>query len=155
MTEDQKTSATLLLDLNEQMGNMRESIGKLLEGLTNVGERQRDNLQAIAEIQNDITSIEGRLAVGSERHRDFAKSLDTVDVRTAAMQVELVKFGPVAVAVADMEPKVKDLVEFKGRMAAILLVSSSIVGFAMWFIWEGVKWIFPDVGKELFHKLFH
>ena len=102
-----------------------------------------------------FSGIENKLAAGSERHRDFARSLDTIDVRTSAMQTELNKIAPLAISVSDMEPKVTDLVEFKGRMAAIILVASTMVGFASWFLWEGVKYLFPTAGRDFIYRLFH
>lgn len=149
------TATTLLLDLNTRMGEISGDIGKLMAGIGHLGERQRELAQSVDVVQHDISAIEGRLAVGSERHRDFAASLDTIDVRTNTMQIELNKITPLAITVADIEPKVKDMVEFKGRIAAIMMVTSAIVGAALWFIWEGLKWIFPDAGRELFHKIFH
>ena len=125
----------------------------------------------IGEIKGEIGEINGKLAVGSERHRDFAKSLDAINVRGDVMQVEIVKITPLVTTVTemkdgfdkiaplvadvkDMKPQVKELMEFKGRLAGILVIASSLVGASMWFIWEGFKWFFPNA-KELIGKLFH
>jgi hypothetical protein len=108
----------------------------------------------IGDIKGSIGTIEGRLAVGSERHREFAQSLDTIDARTSIIEAEITKVAPMSLAVEDMKPKVKDLVEFKGRMAAILLVASTIVGAAFAFIWEGIRFFAPDI-RPYFDRFFH
>jgi hypothetical protein len=122
---------------------MTESINSLLlEILTTIG-----------EVKGDLRTIEGRLAVGSERHRDFAKSLDAIDLRVEAIKIEMQKIPPLVVAVEDMAPKVKNLMEFRGRMAAIMLVASTVIGGAFMFIWEGLKYFWPDI--QSLYSRFH
>jgi hypothetical protein len=131
----------------------------------------RDLIRDVGDIKGDIGEINGRLAVGSERHRDFAKSLDAINVRGDAMQAEIVKMSPLVTAmtemkdsvdkiaplvvtVTEMKPQVKELMDFKTRIAAIMVVASMIIGTATWFVWEGIKWFFPDA-KALLLRLFH
>ena len=104
-----------------------------------------DILTSLGEVKGDLRTIEGRLAVGSERHRDFAKSLDGIDLRVEAIKVELQKIPPLVVVVDGMVPQVKNLMEFRARMAAIILVSSIVIGGAFSFIWSGLKYFWPDI----------
>lgn len=113
-----------------------------------------DIFKQIGEIKGDIGNIEGRLAVGAERHRDFAVSLDKIDIRTDKIETEVTKIGALSEDMKTMKPQVKDLVEFKGRMAAIMLVASTVVGAAFWLIWEGIKYFAPDV-KLFLSRFFH
>jgi len=138
---DDKTATTLLLDLNTQIGDMRADIATMIAGLGHVGARQKEQAE-------DIRSIEARLVQGSSRHNEFSATL-------ADIEITLAKFEPVATTVADMKPQVKELMDWKGKIAAIFLVATTIVGFATWFIWEGIKWLFPEAGKALIQKLFH
>ncbi|UFW91068.1 hypothetical protein BjapCC829_22020 [Bradyrhizobium barranii] len=131
----------MLLDLNQQMGDMRADIATMIAGLGHVGEKQKEQAE-------DVRKIEDRLLQGSNRHAEFAASL-------ADIESKLEKFDPVAVAVTDLKPQVKELMDWKAKIAAIFVVASAIMGFATWFIWEGLKWLFPEAGKELFHRLFH
>lgn len=138
---DDRTAQTLLLDLNQQMGDMRADIATVIAGLGHVGEKQKEQAE-------DVRKIEDRLLQGSNRHAEFAASL-------ADIESKLEKFDPVAVAVTDLKPQVKELMDWKAKIAAIFVVANAIMGFATWFIWEGLKWLFPEAGKELFHRLFH
>ncbi|MET4238636.1 hypothetical protein ABIB07_001854 [Bradyrhizobium sp. RT10b] len=138
---DDRTAQTLLLDLNQQMGDMRADIATVIAGLGHVGEKQKEQAE-------NVRKIEDRLLQGSNRHAEFAASL-------ADIESKLEKFDPVAVAVTDLKPQVKELMDWKAKIAAIFVVASAIMGFATWFIWEGLKWLFPEAGKELFHRLFH
>jgi hypothetical protein len=110
---------------------------------------------SIGDIKGTIGTIEGRLAVGSERHRDFAKSLDLIAARATNIETEMAKIPPIAAAVSDMTPKVKDLVEFKGRMAAIVLVAGTVTGAAFAFIFEGIKFFTPDIRAFIERISFH
>jgi hypothetical protein len=131
----------------------------------------RDLIRDVGGIKGDIGEINGRLAIGSERHRDFAKSLDAINVRGDAMQIEIAKISPLvetvtemktgfdkiapmAEVVSTMKPQVKELMDFKTRIAAIMIVASGVIGTATWFAWEGLKWFFPDA-KALIARLFH
>jgi hypothetical protein len=110
---------------------------------------------SIGDIKGTIGTIEGRLAVGSERHRDFAKSLDTIAARATNIETEMAKIPAIGKAVSDMEPKVADLVLFKGRMAAIVLVAGTITGAAFAFIFEGIKFFTPDIRAFIERISFH
>jgi hypothetical protein len=152
MTE-QSTSRALLLDLNARIGHMQSDIGKLVAGLGHVAERHKENIAAI-EI------IEKRLLDGSARHSEFAASLAAIEVKleeikpvTQAIASINAELSPLTVTVAEMKPKVDDLVDFKTRAAATVVASSAIMGTVAFFVWEGVKWFFPSA-KDLFAKLF-
>jgi hypothetical protein len=120
---------------------MSESINSLLLEI----------LTAMGEVKGDLRTIEGRLAVGTERHRDFAKSLDAIDLRVASLTEQMQKIPPLVIVVDDMAPKVKSLMEFRGRMAAIIVVASMIVGSAFSLIWEGIKFFTPDIRSMFEH----
>jgi hypothetical protein len=154
MTE-QSTETTLLLNLLAQVGNMREDVATVIAGLAHVGEKQK-------EFATNIEAIEGRLATGSKRHEEFAATLADIEVKlgnfhpvTAVVAEIKEKFGPLVEAVATMKPEVQWLTEFKTRMAGVVLAASTIMGFATWAIWEGLKWLFTDAGKSLLAKIFH
>src|SRR4051812_43407537 len=106
MSED-KTAQTLLLDLNTQIGDMRADIATVIAGLGHLGERQKEQA-------DDVRNIEARLVTGSTRHAEFAATL-------ADIEVKLEKFEPVATSVADMKPQVQELMDWKGKIAAIFL----------------------------------
>lgn len=107
----------------------------------------------LAGIRADVSGIQTQLAVGSQRHAEFSRAIADIDLRTEAIEVEMVKIPPIALAVTDMTPKVKDLVEFKGRMAAIILVAGVVTGGAFSLIWEGIRYFTPDI-RALFER-FH
>lgn len=172
----------LLRDVIAQIADMRSSIGSLDASVENLShdagtrdaqanQERRDMQITITDIRGEIGEINGRLAVGSERHRDFAKSLDAINVRGDTLQAEVIKISPLvstvnamkegfdkitplATTVTEMKPQVKELMEFKGRIAAIMLVASSVVGASMVFIWEGFKWFFPNA-RAFVGGLFH
>ena len=159
MTEE-TTTATLLLDIYGQMSELNRTVGGLqssVVALTTATDRADDlaisDRQTIHHniegLRDELRQIEERLAVGTERHRDFAKSLDRIDGRAIVIEEELKKVPALVEKVEDMHPKVKDLVEFKGRMAAIILVASTVTGAAFALIWEGIRYMMPDL-----HKLF-
>jgi hypothetical protein len=152
MTE--QTTMSLLLNLLQQVGDMRADVATVISGLSHVGEKQR-------EFADNIEAIEERLAAGSKRHEEFAASLADIEGKlgnfhpvTQAVADIKEKFAPVADAVATMKPEVQWLTEFKARMAGVILVASAIMGFATWAIWEGLKWLFTDAGKSLLDKIF-
>lgn len=143
------------MDLNSQVGDIRSDIATVLEGMKHVTERQRESTE-------EVKSIQARLTDGSARHQEFAASLADIETRLEELKpvkdtLDLLKaeLDPVRTAVTDMKPQVKELMDWKAKLAGIFVVASAIMGFAVWFIWEGLKWLFPDAGKELFHRLFH
>lgn len=109
---------------------------------------------SMGEIKGSIGGIEARLDAGSQRHVEFKSSLEKIDVRTSNIEAEMVKVAPLSAAVSDMKPKVDDLVQFKGKAAAIMLAASTIFGGALWFIWEGIKFFWSDL-QALTHRIFH
>jgi hypothetical protein len=160
-----QSSTAILLDIFNQVSDLRESFGSLeatVENLSHNASKQvaqacterRDMQITITDIRGEIGKIEGALAVGNERHRDAAKSLDRIEGRANSIDIEIVKISPLAVSVSEMKPQVKELMEFKGRLAAIMLTASTIIGTATWFAWEGIKWFFPDA-KAAILRLFH
>jgi hypothetical protein len=114
----------------------------------------RDIISHISDMNKSIGVIEGSLAVSNERHRDFARSLDNIYVRTGTIESEVAKFTPLATTVAEMKPQVQELMAFKSRMAGIIVGASFIIGSATWFAWEGIKWFLPNV-KDMIARLLH
>jgi uncharacterized coiled-coil protein SlyX len=160
MTAETTTSRALLLDLNKQVGEMRADMGKMLAGLGHVTERQK-------EFSDNVIAIEMRLDAGSHRHAEFSESLALIThkletlvelpaelANTKAEIKGIFAEDGLVQAVTDMKPQVKELMDWKARLAAQTVVASAIVGSALWMIWEGLKWFFPH-SKDLFDRVFH
>jgi archaellum component FlaC len=164
MPPDEQTNALLrdlishVSDINKSVGSLEASVENLSHNAgktdTTAASERHDMSITITDIRGKIGEIESRLAVGTERHRDFAQSLDRIEARTGKIEIEVSNLSPLTITVAEMKPQVKELMDFKGRMAAIMVIASSLIGTAAWFAWEGLKWLFPNV-KALFTSLFH
>jgi uncharacterized protein YoxC len=156
MTDD-APNTTLLLDIFTQVAAMNQTVGGLIASVAHLSDStSRMDANAIVDRQamhEKVSTIQTQLAVGSQRHAEFARSIADIDLRTEKIETEMVKIPPIAAAVTDMTPKVKDLMEFKGRMAAIILVASTITGGAFALIWEGIRYFTPDIRAafERFH----
>jgi hypothetical protein len=155
----------LLHDIILQVSNMNKSIGSLEAAVENLsrdagkqgvqGNAERHDMQiTITDIRGKIGIIEGSLAVSNERHRDFARSLDNIYLRTGTIETEVANITPFATTVSEMKPQVKELMDFKGRMAGIIVGASFIIGSATWFAWEGIKWFVPNA-KNIIAGMFH
>lgn len=142
-----ETNTTLLLDLNTQMGEIRSQIGALMASFGHVSERQK-------EIATDIKGVEKRLEAGSVRHAEFAASLADIDVKIEEMRPAVSKLQVDILPVAGLAPQVKELMDWKARVAAQTLIAWAIVSAAFWLIWEGLRWFFPHA-KDLVDKITH
>lgn len=113
-------------------------------------------LSQVGDLRQEIGSVSAKLESGAELHKTFAQQLDMIDRRTDIIEDKTVaieaimtpKDGPALMA------RITALEVFQGKMGATLLVASTIVGAAFWFIWEGIKYFKPDV-RLLISRFFH
>ncbi len=75
------------------------------------------------------------------------KSLDEVKECVAEIK-------PVVTVVAEMRPQVKELMEFKMRIGAYVVVAGTMVSGAAYLLWQGLAY-FSDHLKMTLGRLFH
>lgn len=109
------TTNTLLLNLLEQMGDLREQVG----------------------------GINKQLDAGAATHKRFEQQLDIIDRRTDITEAKVVKIDD-ALNPEDnpsLFTRVADLEIFKSKIGASVLVAGTIVGGALSLLYAGVWWI--------------
>lgn len=67
------------------------------------------------------------------------------------MKAKIATIEPVVATVADIKPKVENLIELRNRAAAVVVVASFVLTAAFGLIFAGVKQFGPEIGK-LFSK---
>jgi hypothetical protein len=75
-----------------------------------------------------------------------AQKLDQIDARTANIEATTAD-------VAALKPQVAELMQFKGRMGAVVGVASAVVMGALALLWQGVSYFSAEI-KALVGRLF-
>jgi hypothetical protein len=74
------------------------------------------------------------------------QKLDQIDARTANIEAT-------AADVAALKPQVAELMQFKGRMGAVVGVAAAVVMGALALLWQGVTYFSAEI-KALVGRLF-
>lgn len=124
------TTNTLLLNLLEQMGDLREQVG----------------------------GINKQLDAGAATHKRLEENIQMIDRRTDITEDNVISIN--AALNPDNEPslmsRVKELEIFKSKIGASVLVAGTIVGGALSLIYAGVWWVLSNFGaiKETVKSFF-
>lgn len=94
----------------------------------------------------DIKEQQG--AFSAQMH-EAARSRTRMEESLQAVKAKVEQIEPVVATVADMKPKVEELVAFRNRAAGVVVVASFIVTGAITLIYAGLKEIGPAVGRAV------
>ena len=109
------TTDTLLLNIQEQLGDMRQQIGSML----------------------------AKLEAGAEKHKAFERALEILDRRTDIIEDTVVEIDAVLKPKEGrpMLRRVESLEVFQGKLGAVIGGASVVVGTIFWFLWATVSWL--------------
>lgn len=126
---DNPTNTSLLLNVLEQMGNMRQDMGTVL----------------------------ARLEEGSKRHKHFDEVFDILDHRTDIIEDKVIDAEPYIKRLLVLERKVNRHETFQNRLGAILGIASAIITTVWWLLWGGLSWVFTNWAdvRAFFGRWFH
>lgn len=102
-------------------------------------------------VDNEILSIlldikEQQGAFGAQM-MEASRSRARMEDGLKAVKAKVDQIEPVVAVVADLKPKVENLVELRNRAAAVVVAGSFILTMAFGLIWTGIKQFGPEVGK--------
>lgn len=98
-----------------------------------------------------LLDIKEQQGVMTAQLMEAGRSRARMEEKLKEVAAKVAVIEPVVATVADMKPKVDDLVGLKNRAAAVVVVASFILTGAFGLIWAGLKQFGPEVGK-LFSK---
>jgi hypothetical protein len=111
----------------------------------------------LGDIQRDIGNITARLDHGAKTHEELRKGLETVDLRTRGLDIDMnhvVK--PMAKNIAEViEPKLKEHSAVLGRIATVMGLASAVMTGVIYIVWYGLSHLGPVVMDFLRTRLGH
>lgn len=124
------TTNTLLLNLLEQVGDLREQVGE----------------------------ANARLEAGAKTHKEFRETLQMIDRRSDITEDKVVAIEAV-LNPAD-EPsllkRVANLEAFNGKIGVIISFGSIVLWGVAYFIWNTLNWVWAHLDvKNVFKGLWH
>lgn len=125
------TTDTLLLNIQEELGDIREQIG----------------------------AMNAKLEAGAATHREFRESFDMLDRRTDIIEDQVVEINTVLTPKdrPTLLARIENLEVFQGKLGAVIGGASVVVGAIFWFLWATISWLlshWTDL-KAAFGRVFH
>lgn len=102
------------------------------------------HLTILLDIKQEIGALNARMTEASH-------SRQRLEEKQALLVQEMQTIKPVIVAVADLTPQVSELMAFKMKVGAYLVVGSAIVSGALFLIWQGLSYFSTEIKAKLFH----
>lgn len=98
-----------------------------------------------------LLDIKEQQGVMTAQLMEAGRSRARMEDKLKAVAEKVERIEPVVAVVADMKPKVENLIELRNRAAAVVVVAGFVVSAAFGLIFAGIKQFGPEVGK-LFSK---
>lgn len=128
------------------------------------GEDIKDQiLFKLGQMGQQIKDLADDVRASRDDHRTAVRKLERVEGRTEAIERTLaVDVKPACDEIAkvklhleeSVDPKVFELMQFKGRVGAIIGVASMVITSAIYLIWQGISY-FSNELRAAVSRLFH
>ena len=92
-----------------------------------------------------LLDIKEQIGVLNARVSDAAHSRQRLEEGISALKDDVAEIKPVIKSVAVLEPKVKELMDFKTRIGAYVWLGGTLVAGVCYLLWQGVVYFSAEI----------